>query len=42
MKRKIALLIIVSMLTVVLGGCKVTSMGTLAVGLPVEDITAFS
>ena len=42
MKRKIALLLIISMLTVVLGGCKVTSMGTLAVNLPVEDVMAES
>lgn len=42
MKRKIALLIIISMLTVVLGGCKVTSMGTLAVNLPVGDVMAES
>lgn len=42
MKRKIALLLIVAMLAAALGGCKVTSEGTLAVGQMVENITVES
>lgn len=42
MKRKIALLLIIAMLAAALGGCKVTSEGTLAVGQMVENITVES
>lgn len=39
MKRKIATLLIISMLTLMFGGCKVESKGSLSAGIPVENIT---
>lgn len=39
MKRKIAILLIISMLTLIFGGCRVDSEGTLSAGLPIESIT---